>query len=442
MTVPIRVPVGRMPGRANPLESRDGYSRRVSRLLHSNLCECRRAPKNCPTLRAASTYMLTHDVDLHWSDGKRVRADDVIAAWSANGASWDALREGLRISAEGYSLHFEWVAPSALGDVYSLLHSHSWAVWDPKEGADIPGRSAGKFLLHEVRDEGPQLARNSWNCEVPPDAPHLAFVWCSVGDQLEAYRAGAIDLVDDIADECVVPESMSLVSSSCRVLRSLTIPQWDGRFSGEAGKLRRRALSLAIDRGQVAQATGHRMADSASNLLSYYGGQQSGGEHWRSVFDPGSAARLWDAAQVLAGDPGEVSLWFNADGGHENWCREVVSQWRDVFGGAFVARRVDSFKDLRGMMARRDAGGLYRSGWRPGEFLTVDDVAEHFNSMGGHNLFGYKFSERVMGIEELVELRFPVIPVWHSVVTLGHRLGLRVQPDWDGLARYDQIEFV
>lgn len=151
----------------------------------------------------------------------------------------------------------------------------------------------------------------------------------------------------------------------------------------------RRAVSLAIDRERIAEATlGGNMA-VARSLVSpaLPEGREDACEFCRH--DPDEAAALREAS----GHDGQVTLWFNVDGGHRG-VAEMVRE--DLLAAGFgpVVFRSPPFEDYLTALGEGQAE-LFRFGWRP-EYPGADDVLRPLFSterIGEHNFMRYSDPE-------------------------------------------------
>ena len=109
------------------------------------------------------------------------------------------------------------------------------------------------------------------------------------------------------------------VNQPAAVFQSFTIGQFLPHFSGEEGKLRREAISMAFDRAQITKKIffGTRTAaeDFTSPVISGWSSDIPGNEVLK--YDPKKAKELWAEADKISPWSGTFQIAYNSDGGHK-----------------------------------------------------------------------------------------------------------------------------
>jgi oligopeptide transport system substrate-binding protein len=145
----------------------------------------------------------------------------------------------------------------------------------------------------------------------------------------------------------------------------------------------RRAISLAIDREAVAATVLEGNVEVADTFVPpVVGGQPASCEACRH--DPAEAAALLEDVEV-----GELTLWFNRDGGHG----PIAEQVRDDLTAVRLGPVAFESPPFGGYREALEAGepGFFRYGWRP-EYPLADDLLSplfHSRGIGGHNFMRY-----------------------------------------------------
>lgn len=232
-------------------------------------------PDYARAVEVVETSPLTVRVDLNpeavWSDGTPITAADMVATWTAlNGsdddfevrstAGWSDVDE---VTADddglGYSVVFDRVRSDWPQYVYpSLPASVASSAERFNDGFDdraVP--SNGPFAITEIdRDAGRVVAeRNpSWWGD-PPRLDAVTWQAATIGVQLEALADGDLDAIE--APSPARLDEADLSGDDVRMLRSLGTEWTHLTMNGGSGPLRdasvRRALALALDRGELAE---------------------------------------------------------------------------------------------------------------------------------------------------------------------------------------------
>ncbi|WP_308291610.1 ABC transporter substrate-binding protein [Microbacterium sp. G2-8] len=117
-----------------------------------------------------------------------------------------------------------------------------------------------------------------------------------------------LDVLDQLPDSAFEKYEEELgdrsVNQPAAIFQSFTIPQEMEHFSGEEGKLRRQAISMAIDRESITdvifQGTRTPASDFTSPVIDGWSDDLEGGEVLE--YDPEKAMELWEEAN-------EISPW-------------------------------------------------------------------------------------------------------------------------------------
>ena len=79
-------------------------------------------------------------------------------------------------------------------------------------------------------------------------------------------------------------------------------------------------------------------------------------------YDPERAKQLLDEAGGIPGD--KINIWFNTDGGHEQWVQAVAQGWKQDLGLDFEFKS-QPFTPYLGALDTQHGRRPYRLGWLP-----------------------------------------------------------------------------
>lgn len=186
------------------------------------------------------------------------------------------------------------------------------------------------------------------------------------GDLTTAYRdfqGGNVDIVTP--DPSQIPQARAQYPDQILEVDSgsyayFGFPLYDPAFQDVDI---RRALSLAIDR----QAIIDRVLDGrfvpATDVISPFvpGSRDDACEYCE--YDPERAKELYEEAGGVPGD--KISIWFNNDGGHEQWVQAMAQGWKNDLGLDFEFKSQPFTPYLKALGTQKQVDGPYRLGWLP-----------------------------------------------------------------------------
>ena len=261
-----------------------------------------------------------------------------------------------------------------------------------------------------------------------------------------------LDVLDAVPDSAFATFESELgdraVNQPAAVFQSFTIGEWLDHFGDdEEGKLRRAALSYAIDRDQITktifEGTRTPAKDFTSPVISGWSDSIPGSEVLS--FDPTKAKDLWAQADAIKPWSGKFTIAYNTDGGHKAWVDAVTNSIKNVLGIDAEGQAYAVFADLRTDVTSAKAGkkskltGANRSGWQadyPGlyNFLgplygtgagsndgnysnkDFDDLLKQGASDTNQDSANATFQKA----QEILFKDLPAIPLWYSNVTGGY----------------------
>jgi oligopeptide transport system substrate-binding protein len=251
------------------------------------------------------------------------------------------------------------------------------------------------------------------------------------------------------------------VTAPAAVNQTLDTPLQLPHFDGQEGRLRRLALSAAINRPQICQQIffGARTParDFTASSLPGYDANIDGNNVLN--FDPDRARRLWSQADAISKWTGQYAIAYNADGGHQEWVDAVANSIKNVLGIDAVGAPQPTFAGFRTQITNRTITTAFRGGWQ-GDFPSLLEFLEPlFVTGGGADDVGYSnrdFDVAMAGAETAPSLPqsfrlanlaqrillgdMPVIPLWYMVGVAGRSPAVSgVSLTWNGLPDYEQI---
>lgn len=277
--------------------------------------------------------------------------------------------------------------------------------------------------------------------------------------------SGNLDVLDAIPDSAFATFESDLgdrsANQAAAIFQSFAIPQNLEHFSGDEGKLRREALSYAIDRDTITDTifSGTRTPakDFTSPVVDGYNDSIPGSEVL--TYDPEKAKELWAEADKISPWSGTFSIAYNSDGGHQAWVDAVANSIKNTLGIDAVGNPYPDFKSLRTEVTDRTIQGAFRTGWQadyPGKY---NFLAPLYGTGAGSNDTDYssaefddllkqaasassteESNEILDQAQEILFTDMPVIPLWYSNVVGGWSENVEnVVFGWNSVALYTDI---
>lgn len=313
-------------------------------------------------------------------------------------------------------------------------------------------------LLPNPEYSGPRAAQNSG----------LTFVIYADPETLyNDLVSGNVDVADQIPDSALSSFEDELgdraINEPGAVFQSFTIAQNDPNFSGEAGKLRRQAISRAINRQEICDSLYFGTRSPATDFIApvIEGGGATdipGGEVLQ--FDEAAAKDLWAQAEALQPYSGTFTLSYNADGPHQSWVEAVCNSIKNTLGIEATPQPFPAFGEFREQITARTLKGAFRSGWQadyPSAYNFLGPIYSSAAADGkGSNDGDYKNPEfdallaeglaapdtasaieKFKAAEAILMEDLPAIPLWYQNTFGGYSdLVSNVMYGWDTVPLY------
>ncbi len=299
----------------------------------------------------------------------------------------------------------------------------------------------------------------------------IDFVFYTSEDAAYAdVQSGNLDVLDQVpasAYSTFMDDSTVVgVNQPGSVFQSFTIPERLAHFGGEEGKLRRQAISYAINREEITDkifaGTRTPATDFVAPPINGYSDELEGAEVL--TYDPDKAKDLWAQADAIAPWDGTFQIAYNADSSHKDWVDAVSNSIKNTLGIDASGAPVATFDEFRESITTRSIQTAFRTGWQadyPGTDNYLIPLYASWSADGaGSNDGDYKSDEfdtllreaaAAPSLEDGVDLYhqaeevllqdLPAVPLWYSNVSAASSTAVsNVQFDWKNVPVYYAIE--
>ena len=331
----------------------------------------------------------------------------------------------------------------------------------PYRLAELPGNPAWQ---HNVKID--LVTNPGYRGNRVPQNKGLRFVFYASLDTAYAdLLSSNLDVLDTIPPSVLTVYRRDLgdraVTAPAAINLTLDTPLRLPHFSGEEGRLRRLAISAAINRDQVCRKifSGARTParEFTASSLPGYDPHIDGNEALN--FSPDRARALWAQADAIAKWSGRYAISYNADGSHQEWVDAVANSIKNTLGIDAVGAPQPTFAGFRTQITSHTIGTAFRAGWQ-GDFPSMLEFLEPlFVTHAGANDVGYsnpRFDAAIGAAEAASDLPasftiangaqrillqdMPVVPLWYTIAVAGHSDAVsHVGLTWNGLPDYEHI---
>jgi oligopeptide transport system substrate-binding protein len=232
-------------------------------------------------------------------------------------------------------------------------------------------------------------------------------------------------------------------------------------FGGEEGRLRRLALSAAINRPQISRQifvdTRGPARDFTARSLPGFDPNIAGSD--ALDFNPDRARRLWAQADAISAWTGSYRIAYNADAGHQDWVDAVANSIKNVLGIDAVGAPQPTFAGFRTQITNRTITTAFRAGWQGDYPSLIEFLAPLYATGAGSNDVGYsspEFDTALATAEAAPDLAqaavlandaqrilfhdMPAVPLWNFINVVGWSPEVsNVTVTWNGLPDYENI---
>lgn len=247
-------------------------------------------------------------------------------------------------------------------------------------------------------------------------------------------------------------------------IQSIAIPYYLDNWKGEAGKLRRQALSLAINREEITKVifkeTRKPATDFTAPVLDGYKDQLPGSENTK--FDAKKAKDLWAQAEKIQpyNTSEKLTIGYNADvGGHKKWVDAVANQLKNNLGIEVEGKSYATFKEARTDANSGKLTGAIRSGWQADYPSMYNFMGPTFSKGASSNDSRYanpefekllkeglaakdkdKAAEKFQEADSKLLEDLPSVPLWYNQANVGWSENVsNVTTSWNGVPMYYKV---
>ena len=197
-------------------------------------------------------------------------------------------------------------------------------------------------------------------------------------DPTAAFRdveAGHLDVLDTIPSSdrrtFQANSSVQAINDPGSVLQMFTVPTYMKHFGeDQEGKLRRQAISMAIDRNAIIKKvladTGQEVHDFTSPVIPGYSKDIKGSDVLK--YNPDKANELWEEANKISPwtEADSFKIAYNADGAHKEVYDAVTNSIKNTLKINAAGNPLPTFNEFRSnVQNRKFTDSAFRSGWQP-----------------------------------------------------------------------------
>ena len=275
---------------------------------------------------------------------------------------------------------------------------------DPKAYGEKPVSSGPYLFKSWDHNRQIEVVKNP-AYEGPRKAQNDGVTFKVYTDGTAAYRdvqAGNLDMTDNIPDtqtrtfeKDTTVKAYNLPGS---VIQQFTIPSSLPHFDvkTEEGRLRRQALSMAIDRAlivkKILSSTASPANEFTSPLTPGYKPDLKG--HENVEFNAKKAKELWAKADKISKYNDTLTFSYNADGNAKSVFDAVVNALKNNLGIKAETTPIPTFQEFRNACSKRQIKGAWRAGWMPDYPSPENYLTQEFASVAadgnGSNEGDYK----------------------------------------------------
>ncbi len=276
---------------------------------------------------------------------------------------------------------------------------------------------------------------------------------------------GNLDVLDAIPSANLATYKTDLgdraVNQPAAIFQSFTIPERLAHFSGAEGKLRRAAISQAINRQQITdvifEGTRTPASDFTSPVINGWSNTLAGADVLK--FDATKAKADWAAADAISPWTGSFQIAYNADGDHQAWVDATTNSIKNTLGIDASGVPYPTFAQARTLITNQTITTAFRTGWQADYPSLFNFLGPLYATGAGSNDGRYsnpafdtlmtqgaaqtdiaKANATFQKAQEILLQDLPATPLWYSNVTGGYGTGVEnVKFGWNSVPIYSDI---
>lgn len=290
-------------------------------------------------------------------------------------------------------------------------------------------------------------------------------VYASLDAAYTDLLANNLDVLDQIPDTSFAVFQDELgdraINQAGALMTTLTVSMNLDHFEGEEGKLRRQALSMAVDREEIIdvifEGTNIPAKDFTSPIVDGFTEDLTGVENLDFNLD--KAKELWAEADKISPYEGTLEVATNSDGPHQVWIEAVANQWANNLGVTAAPKLYPTFQAFLDDREADTVGGPFRSGWQadyPGAYNYLQPLY-YSGASSNHGFYSNKKFDALLdeavqeadhdkSIAKLHEAQeillddMPSIPLWYQGTTGGFSENVdNVAFGWNSVPIFNEI---
>ncbi|WP_312714879.1 peptide ABC transporter substrate-binding protein [Corynebacterium flavescens] len=337
--------------------------------------------------------------------------------------------------------------PQQLG--YSAFYPLPEVAFDDMDafGQNPIGNGPYKLAEWNHNQDATIVPNEEYKGDRKPANDGIRFVFYAGQDAAYAdLLAGNLDVLETVPDAAFDVYEADLgdraINQPYAGFQSFTIGENLEHFGGEEGKLRRQAISHAINReeitGTIFKNTRTPATDFTSPVLPGFSPNIEGNDVVK--YDPEKAKELWaQADEINEWTSPSFEIAYNSDGGHKSWVDAVSNGIKNTLGIEAVGTPYPDFKSLRDDVTNRTIKSAFRTGWQAdypslGNFLAplyatggssndgdysnpeFDQLLKEASTAGSQDEAAAKYNEA----QAVLFKDLPSIPLWYPNATGGY----------------------
>lgn len=226
------------------------------------------------------------------------------------------------------------------------------------------------------------------------------------------------------------------------------------------GILRRKALSMAINREEVSRIIFYNTKKPAKDFVTFveYNDNLKGNKVLK--FNPQEAKKFWKEANKISRFDDTFTISYNSEGDHQEWINAICNQLRNNLGIKVIANAYPDFKSFLSDVKSKKIKYAFRSAWSADYPSASTFLAKYLsytldftnsvsyknikfdnlfkNAIGSVNFAKYKYYINLC--QEVLLKDLPDIPLFYGMINGGFSKNVKnVKFGWDSMPLYYNI---